>query len=97
MSIAQTRRDDRVAVEPAERPIARMLRHWLPVLAPAAVMLAVGIWGLDRAGAMGNDEVATRWAAGLRLARPPQPPREMPAAALIRNTLGIQDWAMFLG
>lgn len=35
--------------------------------------------------------------AGLRLARPPQPPREMPAAALIRNTLGIQDWTMFLG
>jgi len=34
--------------------------------------------------------------AGLRLARPPQPPREMPAAALIRNHLGIQDWRMFL-
>ncbi|MES2706348.1 MAG: HNH endonuclease [Verrucomicrobiota bacterium] len=34
--------------------------------------------------------------AGLRLARPPQQPREMPAAALIRNHLGIRDWSMFL-
>lgn len=35
--------------------------------------------------------------AGLRLARPPQPPRDLPASATIRNTLGIADWSLFLG
>jgi hypothetical protein len=34
--------------------------------------------------------------AGLRLARPPQPPRELPASALIRNPLAIRDWSLFL-
>ncbi len=35
--------------------------------AAAAVMLVLGLWGLARDSAMGNDEVATRWAALLSL------------------------------
>ncbi|HEU5418519.1 MAG TPA: glycosyltransferase family 39 protein [Streptosporangiaceae bacterium] len=35
--------------------------------AAAAAMAAAGLWGLARDSAMGNDEVATRWAAGLPL------------------------------
>ena len=38
-----------------------------PVLIPAVVMVALGLWGLARNSDMGNDEVATRWAAGLSL------------------------------
>ncbi len=34
--------------------------------------------------------------AGLRLARHPQVPREMPATAFIRNAHGIPDWELFL-
>ncbi len=34
--------------------------------------------------------------AGLRLARLPQTPREMPAAAFIRNAYGVRDWDLFL-
>ena len=33
--------------------------------------------------------------AGLRLARPPQTPRELPATAFIRNSHGIRDWELF--
>jgi hypothetical protein len=33
----------------------------------AAAMAVAGLWGLVRDSAMGNDEVATRWAAGLPL------------------------------
>ncbi len=41
---------------------------WLaPVLVPAVAMLVAGLWGLTRDNAMGNDEVATRWAALLSL------------------------------
>ena len=35
--------------------------------------------------------------AGLKLVRPPQIPRELPATAFIRNTHAIPDWEMFLG
>jgi mannosyltransferase len=39
----------------------------VPAGAAALVMLALGLWGLARDSAMGNDEVATRWAAVLSL------------------------------
>lgn len=46
-------------------------RAWLatygPLLIPAALMAVYGVWGLRRDSAMGNDEVATRWAALLSL------------------------------
>jgi mannosyltransferase len=45
---------------------ARLAWYW-PAAAAAAVMLALGLWGLARDSAMGNDEVATRWAALLSL------------------------------
>jgi 5-methylcytosine-specific restriction endonuclease McrA len=35
--------------------------------------------------------------AGLKLVRPPQVPREMPATAFIRNTHAVPEWDMFLG
>jgi len=38
-----------------------------PVLAAAATMACFGAWGLARYSAMGNDEVASRWAASLSL------------------------------
>jgi mannosyltransferase len=38
-----------------------------PAGAAALVMLALGLWGLVRDSAMGNDEVATRWAAVISL------------------------------
>lgn len=38
-----------------------------PVLIPVVVMVVLGLWGLRRDSDMGNDEVATRWAAGLSL------------------------------
>jgi 5-methylcytosine-specific restriction endonuclease McrA len=34
---------------------------------------------------------------GLKLAKSPAPPREMPASYFIRNTHGVRDWEMFLG
>jgi mannosyltransferase len=40
---------------------------YLPAALAAAVMAALGVWGLARDSAMGNDEVATRWAALLPL------------------------------
>ena len=33
------------------------------MLAPAAAVAVAGVWGLARSGSMGNDEVASRWAA----------------------------------
>jgi mannosyltransferase len=55
-------------VPPAVRPLAPsfLLRYWPAVIA-AAAMLALGLWGLARDSSMGNDEVATRWAASLSL------------------------------
>jgi mannosyltransferase len=41
--------------------------RYLPAAAAAAVMLIAGLWGLARQSSMGNDEVATRWAALLSL------------------------------
>jgi mannosyltransferase len=41
--------------------------RYAPILFPAAVMLIFGLWGLTRDSSMGNDEVATRWAALLSL------------------------------
>jgi len=40
---------------------------WIPPAAAAAVMLVLGWWGIARDNSMGNDEVATRWAALLPL------------------------------
>jgi mannosyltransferase len=40
---------------------------FLPIVVAAAVMAVLGVWGLARQGAMGNDEVVTRWAAMLPL------------------------------
>jgi mannosyltransferase len=40
---------------------------YLPAALAAAVMAAAGVWGLARDSSMGNDEVATRWAALLSL------------------------------
>jgi mannosyltransferase len=41
--------------------------RYLPVLIPVAAVGVAGAWGLARSGSMGNDEVATRWAALLSL------------------------------
>jgi mannosyltransferase len=40
---------------------------WLPVVAVVAIMAVLGVWGLARHNAMGNDEVASRYAAMLSL------------------------------
>jgi mannosyltransferase len=48
------------------RPAPAAVR-WAPVIGAAAVMAVLGVWGLARDSAMGNDEVATRWAALLPL------------------------------
>ena len=40
---------------------------YLPAVLAAAVMAVLGVWGLARDSSMGNDEVATRWAALLPL------------------------------
>jgi mannosyltransferase len=40
---------------------------WLPVAVVAAVMAVLGVWDLARHNAMGNDEVASRYAAMLSL------------------------------
>ena len=42
-------------------------RYGPPALVAGAVMAVLGGWGLARSGSMGNDEVATRWAALLSL------------------------------
>ncbi len=58
------------AAGPAGAPGAQRraaVRRYLPVLAAAAVMAALGLWGLGRDSAMGNDEVVSRWAALLSL------------------------------
>jgi len=41
--------------------------RYVPVGVAAATMIVLGVWGLARQGAMGNDEVVTRWAAMLPL------------------------------
>ncbi len=46
---------------------ASWVAQYVAILFPAAVMLVFGLWGLSRDSSMGNDEVATRWAALLSL------------------------------
>ncbi len=41
--------------------------RFAPVIASAVAMAVAGLWGLGRDSAMGNDEVATHWAALLSL------------------------------
>jgi mannosyltransferase len=41
--------------------------RYVPIGVAAATMIVLGVWGLARQGAMGNDEVVTRWAAMLPL------------------------------
>jgi len=40
---------------------------WLPIVFAAAIMAVLGVWGLGRRGAMGNDEIVTRYASTLSL------------------------------
>ncbi len=40
---------------------------WLPIAFAAAVMAVLGVWGLSRHNAMGNDEIVTRYASTLSL------------------------------
>ncbi len=54
-------------VGPGSRRWAGRLATYAAILAPAGVMLIFGLWGLARDSAMGNDEVATTWAALLSL------------------------------
>jgi mannosyltransferase len=55
-------------VPPAAPPPApSFLRRYWPAALAAAAMIALGLWGLSRDSSMGNDEVATRWAASLSL------------------------------
>jgi mannosyltransferase len=46
---------------------AAMAATWAPAAAAAAAMALFGWWGIARHDSMGNDEVATRWAALLPL------------------------------
>lgn len=39
--------------------------RYLPVAVPVATMAVLGVWGLPRQNAMGNDEIVTRYAASL--------------------------------
>jgi mannosyltransferase len=56
------------AGRPAGRaPDTGRVARYLPVAAAAATMVVLGIWGLARQNAMGNDEVVSRWAAMLPL------------------------------
>jgi mannosyltransferase len=41
--------------------------RYLPIVIPAATILVLGLWGLPRHNAMGNDEVVTQYAAKLSL------------------------------
>ncbi|MBE7187229.1 glycosyltransferase family 39 protein [Jatrophihabitans endophyticus] len=61
-----TRAPDTDDAAPA-RPGHRVWLDRLAPLLPALFMLVLGIWGLGRDDAMGNDEVATRWIASLSL------------------------------
>jgi mannosyltransferase len=40
---------------------------WLPIAFAAAIMAVLGVWGLSRHDAMGNDEIVTRYASTLGL------------------------------
>ena len=47
----------------AGRAAASAAARYGPIVVPAAAMAVAGVVGLARASSMGNDEVATRWAA----------------------------------
>jgi mannosyltransferase len=69
---AEPGRDPAPSVPPAEPSGAapsgwRGAGWYWPALAAALVMTVLGVWGLERDSSMGNDEVATRWAALLPL------------------------------
>jgi mannosyltransferase len=51
----------------AAPPRWRTASWYAPALVAALVMAVLGVWGLERDSSMGNDEVATRWAALLPL------------------------------
>ena len=53
------------AAPPGRRPPVAV--RYAPVILAAAAMAVLGVWGLARDSSMGNDEVATRWAALLSL------------------------------
>jgi mannosyltransferase len=55
------------AVRPQAGRWAAGAARYAPAAAAAVVMAVLGVWGLARDSAMGNDEVATRWAALLPL------------------------------
>ncbi len=56
-----------VAARPRAGRWAGIAARYAPAGAAAVVMAVLGVWGLARDSAMGNDEVATRWAALLSL------------------------------
>jgi mannosyltransferase len=62
-----TRQEGQTQAPQQEAPQQSATARWLPVGLAAAVMLVLGLWGLKRQSAMGNDEVATHWAALLPL------------------------------
>jgi mannosyltransferase len=62
---------------PAHDGWAAAAARWLPVAVAAAAMAVLGGWGLARGNAMGNDEVASRYAATLSLGQ---------LSHLLRNT-----------
>jgi mannosyltransferase len=65
---AEPGRDSVPSVPPATAPSRWRAASWYgPALAAALVMAVLGVWGLERDSSMGNDEVATRWAALLPL------------------------------
>jgi len=53
------------AAPPGPRPPVAV--RYAPIILAAAAMAVLGVWGLARDSSMGNDEVATRWAALLSL------------------------------
>lgn len=65
----ETHASPAVAIPVRQRPRgwAAIATSYAPVVIPAAVMTALGFYRLARASAMGNDEIATRYAALLSL------------------------------
>jgi mannosyltransferase len=63
------------------------MARFAPVIGSAAAMAVAGIWGITRDSAMGNDEVATHWAALLSL-------REL--AHLLRHVDAVHGLYYFL-
>jgi mannosyltransferase len=55
------------AAEGRTRERTASVATYVPAAVAAAVMTVLGLWGLARGQAMGNDEVATYWAARLSL------------------------------